>query len=229
MANLKLFFFPGTCARVALIALEQTGAPFETSLVNFAVGEHRSPDYLRINPKGNVPALMIDGQSLTENIAILSWLSQTYPRAGLLPAGTDLRTQIDALADLSWCASSIHPIVTRLVMPQLFCDSDPGTRRVWELAAEAMQWHTRLLEQRLSDRPWMWSEWSIVDAYVQWVWDQIVLSGFNGAPYPKLNAHARRHAEQPAVQRALARERRALEWMAAHGFPAGPPGPVNPK
>jgi glutathione S-transferase len=229
MADLKLFFFPGTCARVALIALEQTGAPFETSLVNFAVGEHTSPDYLRINPKGNVPALMIDGQSLTENIAILSWLSQTYPRAGLLPAGTDLRTQIDALADLSWCASSIHPIVTRLVMPQLFCDSDPGTRRVWELAAEAMQWHTRLLEQRLSDRPWMWSEWSIVDAYVQWVWDQIVLSGFNGAPYPKLNAHARRHAEQPAVQRALARERRALEWMAAHGFPAGPPGPVNPK
>jgi glutathione S-transferase len=166
---------------------------------------------------------------LTENIAILSWLSRTYPHAGLLPVGMDMRTQIDALADLSWCASTLHPIVTRLVMPQLFCDSDPGMRRVWELAVEAMQWHTRLLEQRLGDRPWMLSEWSVVDTYVQWVWDQIVVAGFKATAYPKLNAHARRHAEQAAVQRALARERSAIEWLAAQGFPAGPPGSVDGK
>jgi glutathione S-transferase len=229
MANLKLFFFPGTCARVALIALEQTGALFETTLVNFAVGEHRSPAYLRINPQGKVPTLMIDGRPLTENIAILSWLSRTYPRAGLLPVGIDMRGQIDALSDLSWCASSIHPIVTRLVLPQLFCDSDPGVRRVWELAVEAMHWHTRLLEQRLGDQPWMLSEWSVVDAYVQWLRDQMVVAGFDATAYPNLNAHAQRHAQQAAVQRALARERSGIEWMAAQGFPTGPPRSVGQK
>ena len=52
MPNLKLSFFPGTSAQVALIGLEQSGAAFETVLINFAVGEHRSPGYLLVNAKG---------------------------------------------------------------------------------------------------------------------------------------------------------------------------------
>jgi glutathione S-transferase len=206
-----------------MVGLEQSGAAFETSLVNIAAGEHRSPEYLRINPKGKVPTLMIEGRAMTENVAILSWLARTYPQAGLLPAGMDVRAQSETLADLSWCASSIHPIVTRLVMPQLYCDLDHAVPRVWEMASEAMHWHTRLLEQRLGDRQWMLSEWSVVDAYVQWIWDQIIVAGFDASAYPNLNEHGARHREQPAVQRALARELAAIEWMAARGFPVGPP------
>jgi len=227
MPNLKLSFFPGTSAQVALIGLEQSGAAFETALINFAIGEQRSPGYLLTNPKGKVPTLQIDGRALTENIAILTWLSRTYPQAGLLPLGRELQEEVDALSDLSWCASTIHPIVTRLVLPQLFCDSEHAAPRVRELASEAMHWNARLLEQRLSAQSWMLSKWSVVDAYVQWIWEQSALAGFDTADYPHLQAHAARHREQPAVQRALARERAAFDWLAAQGFAIGPPkGPA---
>jgi glutathione S-transferase len=225
MPNLKLSFFPGTSAQVALIGLEQTGAAFETVLINFAVGEHRSPGYLLINAKGKVPALQIDGRTLTENIAILTWLSRTYPDAGLLPPASDLQQEADALSDLSWCAATIHPIVTRLVLPQLFCDIEDAVPRVWELASDAMHWHARLLERRLSGQPWMLSKWSVVDAYVQWIWGESGQAGFDAADYPHLQAHAVRHREQPAVQRALARERAAFDWLRTQGFAGGPPRP----
>jgi glutathione S-transferase len=223
MPDLKLYFFPGTCSRVALIALEQSGARFETSLVKFVTGDHRSPEYLGINPKGKVPTLMIDAQPLTENIAIVSWLNRSYPQAGVLPVARDLRMEVDALSDLSWCASTIHPIVTRIVVPQLFCDTADGVQRVWALASEAMQWQARLLEQRLARQPWMLGQWSAVDAYVEWIWDQIREAGFDVSSYPNLNAHRAHHLQQPAVRRALAREQSALEWMRAQGLPIGPP------
>jgi glutathione S-transferase len=225
MTNLKLSFFPGTSAQVALIGLEQSGVAFDTVLINFAVGEHRSPGYLLINPKGKVPTLQIDGRALTENIAILTWLSRTYPQAGLLPLGRGLQDEMDALSDLSWCAATIHPIVTRLVLPQLFCDREDAVPRVWELASEAMHWHARLLERRLSVQRWMLSDWSVVDAYVQWIWEQSRKAGFDTADYPQLQAHAVRHREQPAVQRALARERAAFDWLGTQGFAGGPPRP----
>jgi glutathione S-transferase len=228
MPDLKLYFFPGTCSRVALTALEQSGARFETSLVKFVTGDHRSPEFLRINPKGKVPTLMIDGRPLTENLAIVTWLARTYPQAGVLPPAEDLRMEADALSDFSWCASTIHPIVTRMVMPQLFCDTADGVQRAWVLASEAMQWQARLLEQRLATQPWMLGQWSAIDAYVEWIWDQIREAGFDGSGYPNLNAHRALHLQQGAVQRALARERSAIEQIRALGLPIGPPRREHP-
>ena len=89
MPELKLFVAPNTCARVPTIALEEIGEPFETELIRTAAKQQNSPEYLAINPKGKVPALLIDGEPLTENVAILRWLNQTYPDANLLPATSD--------------------------------------------------------------------------------------------------------------------------------------------
>ena len=85
MPELKLFVAPNTCARVPTIALEEIGVPFNTELIRTAAGQQSSPEYLAVNPKGKVPALLIDGQPLTENVAILRWLNRTYPEAKLLP------------------------------------------------------------------------------------------------------------------------------------------------
>ena len=81
MPKLKLYVAPATCARVATIGLEEIGVPFETELVRTSVNQQKSPEYLKINPRGKVPALLIDGKPLTENVAILSWLNETFPEA----------------------------------------------------------------------------------------------------------------------------------------------------
>jgi glutathione S-transferase len=90
MSDITLYFAPNTCARVPMTALEEIGIPFKTELVAFMRGDHRSPGYLALNPKGKVPALTVDGRVLTENVAILVWLATTFPDATLLPM-TQLR------------------------------------------------------------------------------------------------------------------------------------------
>ena len=134
--QLNLYFSPGTCSLVPLIALEEIGAPFETSLLKFAIGEHKSAGYLQVNPKGKVPTLLVDGQPLTENVAIARFLARSFPQTRLLPMASDAWSEAESFVDLAWCASTVHPIVTRIVLPQLFCDLPAGIERVWALAVE---------------------------------------------------------------------------------------------
>src|SRR5215467_14556148 len=82
---LKLFYAPNTCARASHIALQESGADYETVRVDFASDEQRKPEYLRINPKGRVPALATDKGILTENPAILAFVAQSFPKARLAP------------------------------------------------------------------------------------------------------------------------------------------------
>ena len=85
MTAITLYMAPGTCARVPAIALEEAGVDFETQLIRFMKGQHKSPDYKKINPKGKIPALVIEGEALTENVAIITYLNQRFPDARLMP------------------------------------------------------------------------------------------------------------------------------------------------
>src|SRR5262245_56264954 len=82
---LKLFYAVGSCALASHIALEEAGAQYETVRINFADNEQRKPEYLKINPKGRVPALVTDHGILTETPAILAYVAQLYPKADLAP------------------------------------------------------------------------------------------------------------------------------------------------
>jgi len=223
--QLKLYFSPGTCSLVPLIALEETGAPFETSLLKFAIGEHKSAEYLQVNPKGKVPTLVVDGRPLTENVAIASFLVRSFPQSQLLPMGTSAWSEAEAFVDLAWCASTVHPIVTRIVLPQLFCDLPAGIERVWTLAIEAMRANFDLIERRLEGRSWFLGDWSIVDAYLFWIWGQTAVGGFDGSSYRHYANHAARMGARPSVQRALRREAEAHAWLEQAGFAMKLPPP----
>ena len=98
--EITLYTFPVTCAKVPLILLEEIGAPFETRLVRLAKGEHKSPDFKRLNPKGKVPAIVVDGEALTENVAIATYLNALFPDAMLLP-------KVDALGRAQQIAEGV--------------------------------------------------------------------------------------------------------------------------
>jgi len=78
---LILYYAPGACSTASHIGLEERGAPYETRLTSFANGEQRSAAYLKINPRGTVPALSVDGAILVENTAILTYLAKKFPAA----------------------------------------------------------------------------------------------------------------------------------------------------
>ena len=81
-----LYYSPGTASMVVHLALLEIGAPHELRLVDFDAGAQRDPDYLKLNPRGVVPTLMIDGRPMSESAAILMLLAERHPEAGLAPA-----------------------------------------------------------------------------------------------------------------------------------------------
>ena len=219
MTDLTLFFAPDTCARVSMIALEETGHPYETELIAFKRGDHRSPRYLAINPKGRVPTLLVNGRVLTENVAILLWLATRFPGAGLLPRHEDAIEKAQVAADLAYCAPGLHPIVTRLRIPQYFCDLPKAERRVFQMAEAAMRPNFALIDRRLSNQAWWYGEhWSVVDAYINWIWFRATGAGFDGSDYQHFARHDERIRERPSVEHALRRSHEAAAELEAQGL-----------
>jgi glutathione S-transferase len=219
MTTMTLYFAPDSCARVPLIALEEIGRPYRLEIVAFMKGQHKSPEYLAQNPKGKVPMLVVDGVPLTENVAILTWLAERFPEAGLLPESEDSLARAGLISDLAYCASGLHPIVTRLRIPQFFCDTPDGSRRVFDMAEVAMRPNFDFINGRLADNRWWYGDrWSIVDAYINWVWFRVTGTQFDGSAYPNLGRHDAEMKLRPAVTRALAISTEVAEGLAAQGL-----------
>ena len=77
MPQLKLFFSPRACSLACHIALEESGLPFVAEAVKIREGQHKTDKYLCVNPWGKIPAMLIDGELLTESHAILSYIADT--------------------------------------------------------------------------------------------------------------------------------------------------------
>ncbi len=80
-----LYFSPGACSMASHVLLEECGADYETKLVALAKGEQRTDEYKKINPHSKVPALAVDGNVITQNVAILPFIAGQFPDAELLP------------------------------------------------------------------------------------------------------------------------------------------------
>ncbi|QND46211.1 maleylacetoacetate isomerase (plasmid) [Rhizobium lusitanum] len=99
------------------IALNMLGIDHRTVPINLLDGEHKSPDYLALNPQGRVPTLMIDGQTLTQSLSIIEYLAELRPESGLLPRDPVGRQHVRALAYA--IAMDIHPICNMHVVAEV--------------------------------------------------------------------------------------------------------------
>ena len=127
--DIALYYAPNTCALAPYITLTEAGAKFEARPLNMRKDQHRSADYLKINPKHKVPLLVVDGRTLSENAAIQLWIARTFPQARLLPA--DPWQELQAVSLMSWCASGIHPYLSRINSPGRVCDVPNTADSVW--------------------------------------------------------------------------------------------------
>ncbi|WP_341913411.1 glutathione S-transferase N-terminal domain-containing protein [Ferrovibrio terrae] len=212
MAKLDFYFSPGACSLATHIALEETGAAFTPKPTYTRKGQTRTPEYLALNPKGKVPMLGIDGKMLTENTAILTWLNRTYPNAKLLPSGDALK-EAEALAFVAWCASGVHPVLSRFFGPQNFSDLPDSADNIKALATKANAANFALIEKALAGKDWLFGEWSVADGYIFVFFNWATKLGLDVSAYPNYAKHFERMKQRPAVQRALAREAEALAAM----------------
>ena len=212
-----LYAAPGTCARVPMITLEEAGADYELALIRFLKGAHKQPDYLALNPKGKVPCLVTDDGPITENVAIARYLAAQH--GGLLPAAKTPYDEAVLTADLAFCASTLHPIVSRMRVPMFMAEGGEAIASVKAKAMEAMHPMAAIINDRLAGQDWWYGDsWSILDAYIYWVFFRITGGGFPMDDYPHWAAHAHRMDARPAVRRALAKEAEMQSLLEAEGL-----------
>jgi glutathione S-transferase len=190
------------------IVLEEAGARFEAQRLDLREGDQRKPEYLRINPKARVPALQLDdGHVLTENPAIMSYVADTHPQAGLLGApGTYERAR--AQEWLAWCASAIHPRFSPLFGAGRFADSEAAQAEVKARAKADVESALEMFASSLG--PFVLGErFSVADAYTivfyRWARGMQIKVG------DRIVASVKALLARPGVQRALATQEIKVE------------------
>lgn len=203
---LKFYFAPQTCALASHIALEEAGAAYEAVRVDFAKTEQRSADYLKVNPKGRVPALATDRGILTETPAILLYIAQSHPAAKLAPLDDPFALgRIQAFN--SYLCATVHVAHAHKLRGYRWAD-DPAAiaemkRKVPQSVAECFT----LIESEMFAGPFVTGEsFTIADPYLFTLATWLEGDGVDPARFPKVLAHRNRMAERPAVKKALAME-----------------------
>ncbi|CAN7532729.1 glutathione S-transferase family protein [Rhizobium sp. LjRoot254] len=203
---LKLFFTPGTCALASRIALEDAGADYEVARVDFSKNEQRGPDYLKVNPKGRVPALVTDQGTLTETPAILLYIAQTFPDARLAPLDDPF-----ALARMqgfnSYICSSVHVNHAHGRRGARWANEQSSFDDMKAKVPETMAASMQLIEDEFLEGPWMMGNaYSVADPYLYTIERWLKGDGVEIANYPKISTHFNRMSERDTVKRATADE-----------------------
>src|SRR5262245_26167723 len=208
MAKLKLYFSPGACSLASHLALEEAGADYEPVRVNFGENQQRSPDYLRINPKGRVPALVDGDFIVTENPAILRYVARKHPDAKLWP--DDPMQEARCAEWLAWISSTVHPAYAHIRRPERYATDPKAKEDVQQKGRESCREIWGMVDQKMGKGPWAAGDrFSVADSYalVFWTWGRGPTLGYDMAKdFPNWTAHARRMAERPAVKKILERE-----------------------
>ena len=179
---LTLYFAPGSSSMAVHIALHEIGVPFEGRPMSFRKNEMGAPEYLKLNPEGKVPTLVVDGRPLTEVAAILYYLAKRFPDAKLLPRD-DLAADAQALSWMSFIASTLHP----------------ARARGLEYATAVYG----IADKRLGGG-WALGDYSIADIHLFRLYWRLANS-LKPAPgtFPNLTAHYERMMARPAVRRTI--------------------------
>ncbi len=182
---LTLFFAPGASSMAVHIALHEVGAAFIAKPLSFRRREHRSPEFLAINPEGKIPCLLIDQRPLTEVAAMLFYIARRFPEAGLLPEGAEAEAQ--AISWMSFAASTLH-----------------SARRNGLEHATAIY---SIADHRMAGRDWALGDYSIADIHLfRLFWRFKSSLRPSRSELPNLSAHHDRMLLRPAVQHTISIE-----------------------
>ncbi len=201
-----LHYAPNTCALASHIALEHAGAEYQAVRVDFARSEQRSPDYLRVNPKGRVPALVTSRGILTETPAILMFVCQSFPEAGLAPLEDAF-----ALAQLnafnSYLCSTVHVAHAHRMRGHRWVDDPAAIGAMQKKVPQSVGECFELIEREYLRGPWVLGErYSVGDMYLFTLAQWLEADGVDPARFPKVAQHRLRMSQDPIVSRVVASE-----------------------
>lgn len=201
---IKLYSFPGTVSLAVHIALEEAGADYELVPVDFLTNAQRSPEYLAINPKSRVPALATERGVLTEAPALMTYVAQSFPQAGLAPLDDPFAlAQVQAFN--TYLCATVHVAAAHRHRGYRWADDPAAIADMRRKAPLNVAEHFELIEAEYLAGPWVMGEaYTICDPYLYTVAGWLKRDGIEIDRFPKVAAHFARMGERPAVRKVLA-------------------------
>jgi len=199
---MKLFYAPGACSLSPHIALCESGLPFETERVDLRTKITKSGgDYRAVNPKGSVPALVLDdGEVLTEGPAVVQYIADRAPEKTLAPpAGTLARYRLQEW--LNYISSEMHKGFAPLFRPDT---TDDAKKAAIATFSSKLDYVAKCLEGRdylLGD------QFTVADGYLFTILGWTPFAGIDLGQWPAIKAYVERVGARPAVRAAQAAEK----------------------
>jgi glutathione S-transferase len=204
---LKLFYAPGSCALASHIALEEAGAAYAAVRLDLRAGDQRKPEYLAVNPKGRVPALVTDRGILTENPAILAFVAQTHPAARLAPF-EDAFELGRVQSFNSYLCATVHVAHAHRMRAYRWADDAAAIAEMQRKVPQNVGECFDLIEREMFEGPWVMGErYTICDPYLFTLAGWLEGDGVDPARFPKIQEHHRRMQQRPAVKKVWALHR----------------------
>ncbi len=200
---MKLYYAPHTCALAAHIALIDAGADYETQKLDFSQQEQTKNEFLAINPKGRVPALLCDKGLITESPAILSYIAQTHPQANLAPL--DDPFQFAKVQEFNaYLASTLHVAHAHGKRAERWADDPQAKAELHRKMPQVVLESFLLVENSMFKGPYVWGEqYTICDPYLFTFAQWLEADSVDPDMVPNIRDHRQMMFQRPSVQTAI--------------------------
>jgi glutathione S-transferase len=206
---LTLYYSPGVCSMASHIGLEELGVPYEKKATLLPKGEHKTEAYLKINPRGKVPALDVDGQVITENTAILTYLGKRFADKKLFP--TDPLGEARCISTMAWFSNTVHPAFTHFVRPERYAEGEAAQASVKEMAKKNFLDQLSEIDSMLKGKQWiMGDQFTVADGYALVFYGWGTRAGLPMKDLASYTAWKDRMLKRPAVRKVLEEEQSVL-------------------
>ncbi|QIM69930.1 glutathione S-transferase family protein [Bordetella trematum] len=203
MSRWVFYSAPGTCALATHIALHEAGVEFDLVKLDFGANQQQSPEFLRVNPKGRVPALQTERGVLTETPALLAFVAQSFPQARLAPL--DDAFAFARLQELtSYLSSTVHVAHAHKRRGARWVDDPAAEEAMRAKVPQTMTACAAFLESQIAGTWAMGEQFSVADGYIYTVGVWMQGDGVDLTRFPKLSGLLARVAARPSAQRAIA-------------------------
>ncbi len=199
---MKLYYSPGACSLADHIALEWIGKPYEAERVSKQ--QRKSPEFLKINPAGAVPALQDGDWVLTQNAAILNFLADSFPESRLGGDGSP-KSRAEVNKWLSFASSDVHPTFHPLFGMTAYL-GDEGAEKTKASAKTKLRGLFECADQQLAGKDWLTGSRSIADPYLYVVSRWAKSSGVDLSGLPNLERFVKNIEADAGVQKVLKAE-----------------------
>jgi glutathione S-transferase len=201
-----LYYAPHTCSLASHIALEHAGARYELRRIDFGANEQRSPEFLKVNPKARVPALVTERGILTETPAMLVFIAQSFPAARLAPI-EDPFALAEVQAFNSYLCSTVHIAHAHRMRGYRWADDPAALEAMKKKVPQSVGECFGLIEREMLRGPWVMGDaYTVCDMYLFTLAQWLEADGVDLARLPRVAEHRRRMSENPLVARAIAAE-----------------------